>query len=301
MSRSAADGPSAAASHGALLDAVRGVKWPARRPVVRGASGVHHSKMRGSSAEFTEFRLYRQGDDPRRIDWRLLARSDRAYIRLATDRAVLPTTIVLDTSASMAFPLTTRAKWRMAQDLAVGLAAVTHASGDPIGVAVHDDRGIPRLVPARTRRGVVSEIARVIDAADPDGLDPLAPMVAAVRSARIAIITDLLGDADELLRAASVHVVAGGEVHLVHVVAREELDPPKRAILAADPESPTFQRLLVDQTRRGYRDAFDAWRSESARRWRAAGASFVEVVTDEPAAHAVRRIAEARGAMAERR
>ncbi len=296
MSGSAAGGSSAAASHGVLLDAVRGVKWPARRPVSSGASGVHHSKMRGTSAEFTEYRLYRQGDDPRRLDWRLLGRSDRAYIRLATDRAVLPTTLVLDASASMAYPLVTRAKWKIAQELAVGLAAVTHASGDPVGVAVHDERGIPRMLPPRTRRGVVSEIARVVDAADPDGLDPIAPMLTAIRSARIAIITDLLGDAEELLRAASVHIVAGGEIHVVHVVAREEIDPPKRAILAADPESPTFQRLLVDQTRRGYRAAFDEWRSETARRWRAAGASYIEVVTDEPAAHAVRRIAEPQGA-----
>ena len=291
----------AAASHGALLDAVRGVQWPARRPVPAAASGTHHSKMRGSSAEFTEYRLYRQGDDPRRLDWRLLGRSDRAYIRLATDRAVLPTTIVLDASASMAFPMSTRAKWRLAQELAVGLAAVSHASGDPVGVAVHDERGRPRILPPRTRRGVVSEISRVVDGADPDGLDPLAPMLAIVRSARIAIVSDLLGDADDLLRAASVHIVAGGEVHVVHVIAREELEPAKRAMLASDPESPALQRLLVDSTRRGYLEAFGDWRSETARRWRAAGASYVQVVTDEPAAHAIRRIADLPAAVAERK
>src|SRR4051812_1432825 len=123
-------------SRGALLDAVRGVHWPSRRAVAGGPTGSHHSKMRGVSAEFTEYRLYRQGDDSRRLDWRLLARSDRAYIRLATDRAVLPTTIVLDASASMAFPVASRAKWRRAQEIAIGLAAVTHADGDPVGVAV---------------------------------------------------------------------------------------------------------------------------------------------------------------------
>jgi uncharacterized protein (DUF58 family) len=277
-------------THGALLDAVRGVHWPARRPVVGGPAGVHHSKMRGTSAEFTEYRLYRQGDDPRRLDWRLLARSDRAYIRLATDRAVLPTTIVLDASASMAFPIATRAKWRHAQQIAIGLAAVVHADGDPVGVAVHDDRGRIRVLPPRTRRGVVSEIARVIEAADPDGLDPLAPSLAAIRSARIAVITDLLGDADELLRAASMHLVAGGEFHVVHIVAREEIDPPRRSILAADPETPGLQRLLVESTRRGYDEAFADWRNEMARRWRAAGASYTEVITDEESAHAVRRI-----------
>ena len=65
-------------------------KYQGRELVLADAiAGTHHSKQRGTSAEFTEYRLYRQGDDPRRIDWRLLARSDRAYIRLATDRAIM--------------------------------------------------------------------------------------------------------------------------------------------------------------------------------------------------------------------
>lgn len=287
--------------YGALLDAVRGVHWHARRAVASAAAGTHHSKQRGTSAEFTEYRLYRQGDDPRRIDWRLLARSDRAYIRLATDRALLPTTIVLDASASMAFPVATRAKWQRAQEIAVGLAAVVHADADPVGVAVHERADRMRVLPPRQRRGVVSEIARVIDGASPEGLAPLAPTVAAIRTPRMAIITDLLGDAEELLRVARVHIVAGGEVHLVHIVAREELDPPRRTMLAADPEAPSLHRLLVDATRAGYDRAFADWRSEMARAWRSAGAAYVEVVTDEPAGHAVRRITEAANAGAERR
>jgi len=282
-------------SYGALLDAVRGVHWQARRAVTSPMAGTHHSKLRGTSAEFSEYRLYRQGDDPRRIDWRLLGRADRAYIRLATDRAILPTMLVLDASASMAFPLATRAKWSQAQKIAIGLAAVVHGDGDPVGVAVRDEHDLEHVVPPRTRRGVVAEIARVVDAARPAGADPLAPRVAALRSARIAVLTDLLGDADELLRAARVRIAGGGEVHLVHVVAREELEPPERPLLATDPEQPSLQRLLVESTRRGYQSAFGEWRAEMARRWRAAGATYVEVVTDEPPPHAVRRIAEAPG------
>jgi uncharacterized protein (DUF58 family) len=279
-------------SLGPLLDSVRGIHWPSRRSVAGGPAGTHQSKMRGTSAEFTEYRLYRQGDDPRRLDWRLLARSDRAYIRLAADRAVLPTTIVVDASSSMAFPLLTNDKWHQAQQIAIGLAAVVHADGDPVGVAVHDGRGGMRVLQPRTRRGVVREISQVIDAAEPDGLDPLAPAIAVIRSARIAIVTDLLGDAEELLRACAVHIAAGGEVHLIHIVAREELDPPRRAILAADPEAPTLQRLLVDATRRGYLETFGEWRATMARRWRGAGAGYVEVTTGEEPAHAVRRIVE---------
>jgi uncharacterized protein (DUF58 family) len=279
-------------SYGALLDAVRGVHWQARRAVSGALAGTHHSKQRGTSAEFTEYRFYRQGDDPRRIDWRLLARSDRAYIRLATDRAILPTTIVLDASASMAFPVATREKWRMAREIAVGLAAIVHADGDPVGVAVADDSGHMRIVPPRTRRGVVGEISRVVDRAQPSGANALAPTIQSMRTRRIAIITDLLGDAADLLRVARVHIVGGGEVQLVHVVAREEVDPPRRPMLAADPEQMTLQRLLGESTRRAYELAFGEWRADMARQWRAAGAAYTEVITSEPTPLAVRRIAE---------
>src|SRR5262245_50102115 len=191
-----------ATSYGALLDAVRGVHWQARRAVANAMAGAHHSKQRGTSAEFTEYRLYRQGDDTRRIDWKLLARSDRAYIRLATDRATLPTTIVLDASTSMEFPLATRAKWRLAQEIAVGLAAVVHSDGDPVGVAVHEDRNHLRILPPRTRRGVIGEIARVVDAARPEGIAPLAATGAAARSPSHGSVTALHGEADEVRRRA---------------------------------------------------------------------------------------------------
>lgn len=183
----------------------------------------------------------------------------------------------------------------MAQDVVVALAAVAHGDGDPTGLAMYDDRERVRVLPPRTRRGVVEEIARVVDAADPDGDAPLAPLIAPLRGGRIAVVTDLLGDADELLRAARAHVVSGGEVHLIHVVAREELEPPRRTFLAADPEQPGIQRLLMDTTRREYERAFADWRAEMARRWRGAGAAYTEVLSDEPVAHAVRRIAEPPG------
>jgi uncharacterized protein (DUF58 family) len=282
-------------SYGALLDAVRGVQWPARRVVPAGPVGTHHSHMRGASTEFAEYRAYRQGDDPRRIDWRLLARADRAYIRLTTDRAVLGTTIVLDSSASMAFSPSSHAKWRLAEELAIGLAAVAHAAGDPVGLVVADAKGEPRTVAPRTRRGVVDELARVITDLEPLGSPPLAPLARAARSARIVVVSDMLGDADELTRVVSARVAAGGEMHVVHVVAREEIEPPNRTLLAADPEDPSIERLLTEATRRGYDEAFGEWRTEIARQVRGGGASYTLVVTDEPAPHAVRRIARPPG------
>jgi uncharacterized protein (DUF58 family) len=148
--------------YGALLEAVRGVRWPARRPLAGGSPGAHPARTRGMAPEFAEYRPYRQGDDPRRLDWRLLGRSDRAFIRLAPDRAVIATLIAVDASASMAFA----GKWAMACQLAVGCAAVGHGGGDPVGLAVAAGGGISRLAP-RTRRDVVAEIARALETITP--------------------------------------------------------------------------------------------------------------------------------------
>ena len=62
------------------------------------------------------------------------------------------------------------------------------------------------------------------------------------------------------------------------------------ARLAVDPEAPTIRRALVGATRDGYRAAFASWRVDAARAWRAAGARYIEVVDDEVAERAVRRI-----------
>ena len=141
------------AEYGPLLDALRGVRWPARRAVAAAAAGTHRSRQRGTAGEFAEYRLYRQGDDPRALDWKLLGRSDRAFVRLSDDRSVLPTWIVLDGSASMAFPDGgPTSKWRAACAVAVGLAMVAQASGDPVGVLALHEGGVWRL-PPRSRRG----------------------------------------------------------------------------------------------------------------------------------------------------
>jgi uncharacterized protein (DUF58 family) len=289
-----------ATSYGALLDALRGVTWPSRRAVRGSASGTHRSRLRGVSPEFTEYRPYRQGDDPTRIDWKLLARTDRAYIRITSDRSTLATAILLDASASMAYPPETLAKWTQACRIAVGLLAVAHAAGDPAGLLVPALEGVRELAP-RTRRGVIAEGARLLERVHPGGDPALAPALALARRAhRVAIVSDFLGDADALLRAARERIIAGVELFAIHVVAREELEPSRDAFLATDPERPEVKRALADATREEYARAYEEWRGELARAWRAAGATFVEVITDEPAEHAVRRIAAPPLASAER-
>lgn len=281
----------AAAGYGALLDALRGLRWPARAAVRGSTAGSHISRIVGTSPEFTEYRPYRQGEDPRRLDWKLLARTDRAYLRITTDRALLGTIVLLDASASMDFPAGPAAKWVRARELAIGLLAVAHAAADPVGLVVAGEAG-PRLLPPRSRRGVLAEVAHFLDGVRPAGAAPLAPALALLPPGRrVAIVSDFLADdADRLLRLAAARVRAGGEVHALHLVAEEELRPDAAAAIAFDPEQPALRRPLGRAARAGYDAAFGAWRAELARAWRTAGAAFHEVVVSEPPERVVRRV-----------
>jgi uncharacterized protein (DUF58 family) len=284
----------------ALLDAVRGIRWPARSMVRGGIPGVHTSRVWGSSAEFSEYRPYRQGDDLRRIDWKLFARSDRAYIRLSNDRSILPTMIVVDASASMAFPVTTNGKWRLATQVGVGLASVARNGGDPVGLALAGGQK-QELISPRTRRTVIHEITRALGATRPSGNAPLAPSIsiAAQSAGRLVIISDFLGDAAEILSAASRLVAAGREVHAVHIVAGEEIDPPRDATIVTDPEAPAVRRALIGETRDAYIAAYAAWRDGVAHEFSDAGVGYTMVIVGAEAPdHLIRRLTAPRGASA---
>jgi uncharacterized protein (DUF58 family) len=278
------------ARYGELLDAMRGLTWPSRRRASGVLPGTHESRRRGTSPELSEYRAYRQGDDPKQLDWKLLARTDRAFIRLAEERSILSTLFLLDASASMAFPATGTSKWDTACALAIALAAVAHRAGDPIGLVVPTERGEVAMSP-RTRRGTVHEMARALGSVTPQGSPSLAPVLGRnLRATRVAIIGDFLGDEASLRRAAQTLVARGGDIHAIHVVARQELEPATSTGMIMDPERDELRRPLTPGTRVAYIEHFAAWREELARAWRLCGAAFTEVVVDDDPARAVRRV-----------
>jgi uncharacterized protein (DUF58 family) len=292
-------------AYGPLLDALRGVRWPARRAVGAAPPGGHRSTQRGTAGEFTEYRGYRQGDDPRTLDWKLLARSDRAFVKVSEDRALLTTWVLLDAGARMAYPADgrTRSKWDMACQLAMGLVAVAHAAADPVGVLVATASGPLRLSP-RTRRGTVADAARTLSGVRAgggagggagvganNGDSRLAPLLATVAPrSRVVVLSDALSDLDALLKTAASQVIGGTMLDFVHVVAREELDPPAGVHLARDPVDRAREAVLPARGRSSYTQNFAAFRADVAARWRAIGAGYREVCTDDDAARAVRAV-----------
>ena len=279
-----------------LLDAVRGIRWPAHIRLRSGNPGAHASRLRGASAEFMEYRPYRQGDYPGRIDWKLFARSDRAYIRLSNDHAVLPTILVLDGSASMAFPAHSHEKWTHAAGAAIGLASVARNGGDPVGLVIPGEDEATHIRPG-TRLAVLQEMIRAVVARKPACPTSLAPAISALSrsAARIVVISDFLGDTEELVSAMGRCAVAGSEVHAIHIVAAAELNPGKAYHLVRDPEDKSIRRPLADSTIDEYTRRFADWRDSLAQNLSSAGVLYsVSVAGDEPIEHLVRRIAAPR-------
>jgi len=275
---------------GILLDAVRGMHWPARR-VTRGAyQGGHRSRRVGSSPEFMQYREYRQGDEPSKIDWKLVARTGRVAVRQTHDDSNFRTSILLDASASMAFPPTTLDKWNLAAAVAFGLCAVAQGDRDPVGIAVASG-GELQILPPRARMSTAANVLGLLSNTTPSGSRPLAPVLAMLRTSnRIAIVSDFLGDADALLEMAKEMVASGREVFAVHVVSRAELAPRDIGSLVVDPEEDTIRRPLDDSGVAEYQAAFTRWREELAAAWRAAGAVYHLAIDDDPADRVIRQV-----------
>lgn len=273
------------------LDALQSLAWPARRSASGTRSGTHPSTLRGRAPELSAYRAYRSGDDVRDMDWKLLARSDRAYVRLSEDRAIHPTWIVVDATASMAFPVATRAKWEAACALATGLAFLAHKAGDPVGLRVVGGSapGETTLAPS-TRRDVVPALAALLAGVTPGGRASLGPAMAErAGGGRLVVVSDALEDGDAWRDAANHWLAAGGDVVVVQVLSREEWTPADQASVV-DPEDPGCERELGAEARAGYAAALSAWVRHESDWWRARGAAFHSLVAEDDVVQGIRAI-----------
>jgi len=132
--------------------AIQNLEWRARVVVEGFWSGLHRSPYHGFSVEFSEYRQYAPGDDPRFLDWRLYGRTDRHFVRKFEDETNLRCFLLLDLSKSMDYASRGVLKADYARTLAATLARFLHLQGDAVGLLSFDER-IREAVPARNRPG----------------------------------------------------------------------------------------------------------------------------------------------------
>ncbi len=184
------------------LMSIRNLELRARVVVEGFWTGIHRSPYHGFSVEFTEYRQYAPGDDPRYLDWRVFARSDRYFIKRYEDETNLRCHLLLDSSRSMTFGSTGYTKAEYAATLAATLAQFLYLQGDAVGLLSFDEQ-IREYLPARHRTGHLRNLMVALEqpagGKSTDLSSPLKRVAEAVRKrGLIVLISDWLAPIDKL-------------------------------------------------------------------------------------------------------
>ncbi|MCI0583126.1 MAG: DUF58 domain-containing protein [Chloroflexi bacterium] len=238
-----------------------------RAPVRGGLKGGRRSVKRGQSVEFADFRDYTLGDDLRQLDWNVLARLEKLFIKLYVEEEDVTIHFLLDASASMASGHP--AKLLFAKRAAAALGYIGLASEDRVAITSLGGRAGRRQVALRGSGRVfrlLSALSGIAAADGPTDLMAAARHAGAQLTGRgvIVLLSDLLDpNADRVIRELA---ATGSELIILHLLSPEELDPALEGDLRlVDVESGDGIDVTVDlATLDGYKARLEAWREDFA-------------------------------------
>jgi uncharacterized protein (DUF58 family) len=190
--------------------------------------GIHRSPYHGFSVEFTEYRQYSPGDDPRHIDWRLYARSDRFYIKKFEDETNLRCHLLLDHSRSMGYGSGSYTKSQYTGTLAATLAYFLFTQGDAVGLATFDDQIRQYMLP-RNRPGYLRRLMLTLETHPGGGATDLGPPLKRIaetitKRGLIILISDLLTSIERLEPDLNYLKASGHDVVIFNVLDPAELN-----------------------------------------------------------------------------
>ncbi len=196
------------------------------RTVVDGfLTGLHRSPYLGFSTDFAEHRAYMPGDDVRRIDWRLFARTDRHYIKLFEAETNANVAILLDVSASMSYGSHDVSKLDYGRYLSACLGYMSNRQRDRVGLVTFDHEMVEYLPPSMRPPETMLHLLDRVDAGRPGSLAP--PLLRATellsRKGIVMLISDLYEDPAEILGAVGPLRARGHDVIVFHVLDPKEL------------------------------------------------------------------------------
>ena len=249
--------------------------------------GIHRSPYHGFSVEFSEYREYTPGDDPRYLDWRLFARSDRYYVKRFEDETNLRCCLVLDTSRSMGYASGPYSKSEYARTAAATIAYYLSTQRDAVGLITFEDR-ITDYIPARHRPGHLRRLMGALER-EPTGratdlAGPLEQIAATVRKRGLVILlSDLLAPTESLRTRLGYLRSRGHDVVVLRV-----LDPAELSFTFASPamflDVETGRELYIDpdDARGEYLRRFAAHAAEVEHACDDLGIEFQSITTDTP-------------------
>ncbi|MES1259385.1 MAG: DUF58 domain-containing protein [Gemmatimonadota bacterium] len=213
-----------------VVAAIDDLELAARRIVEGMRAGGNRSPFHGFSTEFRQHRPYRAGDDLKYLDWKLVGRSDRLYTRQFQETTNLSVMIVLDTSASMAFPEESLSKFRYGVMIAAALAWLVSNQGNMVGVMTMQDGNLSYL-PARGGRQHLRSVLAQIDNLEPGGAFDAPRVIARAaqllrRRGLMIVISDFYDAESETQRELRRVMQYGHDVAMLQLMSPAELALP---------------------------------------------------------------------------
>ena len=256
-----------------------------KAPVRGGLKGGRRSVKRGQSVEFADFRDYTLGDDLRQLDWNVLARLEKLFIKLYVEEEDVTIHFLIDASASMVSGHP--AKLLFAKRAAAALGYIGLASEDRVAITALGGRAGRRQVALRGSGRVfrlLSALSGISAATGVTDLTAAARHAGAQLSGRgvIVLLSDLLDpNADRVIRELA---ATGSELIILHLLSPQELDPEIEGDLRlVDVETGEGIDVTVDlATLDGYKARLEAWRSTFADLAARRRATYVPLSTDVP-------------------
>jgi len=217
---------------------MRRLDWYARRRMVGTLSGRHTSPDKGFSVEFAEHREYSPGDDPKNLDWRVMAKSDRQVIRQYIEETNLRAMIAIDVSGSMKYTGDSAAnisgkslsKLDYAKHLAAALAYLFVKQGDAAGLVTFD-KNVRTFIRPGSRPSQVRRILEELHTTEPGEDTDVGTVLHSVaeripRRGLVVLISDLFDDPEKIIEALHHFDFRQHELVVFHLLAEEELTFP---------------------------------------------------------------------------
>jgi uncharacterized protein (DUF58 family) len=261
-------------------------------------AGLHRSPRRGFSVEFAEHRMYQPGDELRYVDWKLLGRKDRLYVKQYEEETNLRAMLVVDVSRSMAWtgaPDANLSKLAYAQRLAAALALILLRQRDATGLIAFDDE-VRAVLPARVKTSHWQQMIATLGSLQPGlgtAAEPALRRVVGLlrRRGLVVFISDLLLERELALRALKFLRHRGHQVVVLHVMdpAEQELGGPAEARFE-DPETRQGVVLRPKDWADAYRETVATVVSAWRRACRSSGIHYHHLTTDLPFGLALRKV-----------
>ena len=209
----------------AVLARIGNLEFVARSVVDGVINGSHRSPYFGASVDFAEHRGYVPGDDIRRVDWRVFARTDKYYVKEFEADSNANFSVLLDVSKSMAFGARI-SKLDYAKTLAACLAYLVSKQRDRVGLITFDEDIVDHVPPSAKHLDIVLHTLDRAKAQRPGRLGvPLRKMAEHFgRRGIVVIISDLYEEPSEVLDAIGLIRFRGNDVILFHVLDPAEVD-----------------------------------------------------------------------------